>query len=701
MLSPQRQPTKQQRVSNAHLAQAQRLMAGGALLDAEKYFHRAVDADKTSAQALTQMGNFYFKQHKPQQALPYFVRMTQLTPANAVTWRNLGVAAAAAGEHTQALHAFEQAVALKPDYAVAHHGHALALASQRRHVEAIPVFQTLIALTPKDHEAFYNFANSLVAVGELDAAEAAFQVSLSLQQDFLNAHCNLGKLYFDRNQCDLALLHLRRAVSLAGDQPIPHKNLGAVLQHLGQLSEALACYETARRLDPDSVEVIGNIGSVRLSMGDVAGASVAYSQALAPSPEAGKIFSDYLFCLQNDHTISNETLFAEHQQFAARFEAPLRPLWPQHTNTREPNRRLRIGYVSGDLRNHAVTFFLEPLLRHRNRADFCLFAYSNHAQVDEVTQRLRPMFDHWLQCAHFSHTALAEQIRFDQIDILVDLSGHTAHNRLLTFARKPAPIQVTYLGYGGTTGLTAMDYRITDPWLDPVGVTDDQHSEALVRLPSGAAGFQWVENAPSVNTLPALRGEGVTLACLNNPRKIRPPVVKLWARILAARPETTLMLGNAADPAIQQSLLAQFAENGIAAARVSFQPWMTLGEYLAAHNQIDLALDPFPYNGGTTSFHSLWMGVPFVTLAGNRTMSRVGACILGGIGLNEWVAESEDDYVACVHRALDDLPALNELRLSLRDRLNPAGAPRALAVTQSLEAAYRQMWQRWCETADH
>ncbi|MBC7621946.1 MAG: tetratricopeptide repeat protein [Aeromicrobium sp.] len=689
--------SKQQRASSALLEQAQRYAAAGKLLEAEQHFTRAIEADRQSSKALIAAGSFYFKQQRPQQAIPYLSRITLIDPNNAIAWRNLGVGCSSAGDYERAVSAFQHATRLKPDYAVAHHALALSLVALGRALEAIPSFQTAIGLNPKDHDALYNFANALVSVGELPAAESAFHVALSLNPEFVSAHCNLGKFYYSINECEMALRHLSRAVELSPNSAIAHKNLGAVLQQQGKLSEALTSYQTACRLQAGFVEALGNTGSVQLALGNVAAATESYRDALRLQPDHAAVFSDYLFCLQNDHNISNEDLYAAHRNFAAAIEAPQRARWPKHANTPNPLRRLKIGYMSGDLRHHAVAFFLEPILAFHNRENFQLHIYSNHAQVDGMTKRLASYVDVWTPCLHLNDEQLTQKIMADGIDILVDLSGHTAYNRLPVFARKPAPVQVTCIGYGGTTGLDAMDYRITDEALDPSGVTDQWHSETLVRLPGGGAAFQAAANAPSVGPLPALSGNGITLACLNNPRKIRPPVVALWSRILVARPSTRLLLGSASDEALKTGLLGLFAAEGIDATRISFQPWMPLQAYLALHQQIDLALDPFPYNGGTTSYHSLWMGVPFVTLSGDRTMSRVGAGVLASVGLRDWIAETEDAYVEKVLTALDDLHALDTLRQRLRNRLNSGDDARSKRVASELNTAYRTMWQQWCE----
>ncbi len=696
-VQPNHQPqAKKHRATHALLEKAERYYAAGQILEAQDHFDRAVEADKASPAALSQAGNFYFKQQQPRQAIPLFSRVTQLDPNNALAWRNLGVGYSAAGEYAAAIAAFENAVRLKPDYAAAHHALALSLMAAGQLHRAIPAFQAVIRLTPQDAEALYNFANALVLIGETAAAETALQVAIAHNPNFADAHCNLGKLYYTLNQTALARQHLTRAVELAPNSAIAHKNLGAVLQHEGRLSEALWFYEAALELQPDFSEVLGNIGSVQLALGDVDAATASYRQSLRLNPNNAAVFSDMLFCLQNDHCISNERLFAEHRAFADQFEAPHRANWPQHQNDRDPHRKLRIGYVSGDLRHHALAFFLEPLLALRDREAFEIHIYANHAQVDDVTRRLASYVDAWTPCLHLSDTTLAQKIMADGIDILVDLSGHTAYNRLPMFALKPAPIQATFMGYGGTSGLDAIDYRITDAWLDPVGESDQWNSEILIRLPGGGAAFEGSTTAPEPGALPALAGKGVVLACLNNPRKIRPPVVSLWSTILAATPDATLLLGSASDESLIRSLLAQFADAGVDKSRIAFQPWMPLDDYLALHQSIDIALDPFPYNGGTTSYHSLWMGVPVVTLAGTRSMSRCGAAILASVGLDDWVTHSESAYVTKVLDALSDLPRLAALRSTLRSRITSIEANRSARVTAALEAAYRGMWQNWC-----
>jgi predicted O-linked N-acetylglucosamine transferase (SPINDLY family) len=264
------------------------------------------------------------------------------------------------------------------------------------------------------------------------------------------------------------------------------------------------------------------------------------------------------------------------------------------------------------------------------------------------------------------------------------------------FARKPAPVQVNYIGYPGSTGLSAIDYRISDPWQDPPGLTERYHSESLVRIPGGMA-FAPEPDAPDVNALPALSSTELVLACLNGLNKLNPAVVKLWARILHALPQARLMLGNVTDVQTAQRLTQMFGQAGVAPERLMLQPRVPVPEYLALHHTIDLALDPFPYNGGTTTMHSLWMGVPVITLAGGHAVSRLCAAHLSRVGLPEFITHSEDEYLQCAIRFANDLPALNEVRQSLRQRMS-APECQAATITRQLEAAYREMWRAWCNT---
>ena len=378
-----------------------------------------------------------------------------------------------------------------------------------------------------------------------------------------------------------------------------------------------------------------------------------------------------------------------------RLEAPLRPHWRAHDNARDPGRRLRIGYVSGDFREHAMAFSLAPVLARHDPESFEVICYANNAREDDVTARLRQSAHEWHRVVGMSDDDMAKRVRGHGIDILVDLSGHTALNRLPVFARKPAPVQAAWLGYVTSTGLAAMDYRLTDARADPPGADESGYTETLLRLPWVTV-FEPAADSPPVAAVPAHAGDPFTFACLNHLSKVTPEFVALWARLLLAVPESRLLFGNAGDPGVQRRLVDAFAVLGVAAARLVFRPKLPLRDFLALHREIDLALDTFPYNGGATSCHSLWMGVPFVTLAGDRYMARMGASLLEQVGLGEFVARTPDEYVERAVRVARDRDGLGALRASLRARVAASPLVDAQGFVAGLEAAYRGMWRAWC-----
>ena len=491
----------------------------------------------------------------------------------------------------------------------------------------------------------------------------------------------------------------RKVLARQPDHADAHYNLGNALQMLGQRNEAISHYRQALALKPDIAGLHSNLGNALHSQGRLDEAIAHYRQALVFEPDSASVHSNLLLTLQNLETCSAEELFQEHLRYAQSFEAPLKPFWQPHGNNRDPARRLKLGYVSGDFRRHVVANFFEPILACHDKSQFELFGYYNNTQHDSYTERIAAKMDHFSSCIHLTDDQLAAQIRADGIDILVDLSGHTSENRLPVFARKPAPVQVNYIGYPGSTGLSAMDYRISDPWQDPVGQTERYHSETLVRLPGGMA-FAPEPEAPEVNALPALTSGEFTMASLNNLSKVNPAVVNLWARILHALPQAKLMLGNVTDSGIQERLTGLFGQAGIGPGRLILQPRLSVADYLTAHHQIDLALDPFPYNGGTTTMHSLWMGVPVITLAGDHAVSRLCAAHLSRVGLDEFITHNEDEYLQCALRFAHDLPKLNAVRQSLRARMTASECDPA-AITRQLEAAYHEMWRTWCNLPIH
>lgn len=521
-----------------------------------------------------------------------------------------------------------------------------------------------LQINPDLEPVYFDLCLALLQSGHAGEARAIIEEGQARFPDNLNFDYYLGNLLLKAAAYDDAIAHFSRVLAVRPDYPEVLSNMGLALKHQGKPDAALASFRRSLALDPGIVETHSNM---LLTM---------------------------LYCASQ----TPAEIYAEHLRFADRFEAPLRAGWQAHANLRDPEKRLKIGYLSADFCRHTAANLIEPVLVNHDKAGFEIFCYYNQALEDDMTRRFIALADHWRPCLDDSDQQLAERIRADGIDILVDLSGHTAGNRLLAMARKPAPVQATWMGYQSTTGLTAIDYRISDDATDPPGMTERYHSETLVRLPAQGQ-FTPEADSPPVNDLPALSAGHVTFGCLNNLAKINQDSVHLWARILHALPGSRIMLGNASQAASREQLLTMFAEEGVAPERLMLEPKMTLNAYLALHHRMDLALDTFPYNGGTTTFHALWMGVPVIALAGDTPVSRAGMTIMAKAGYPELVADHADDYVALAVQLARDLPRLAAIRRGLRERAGQLFNNDPAYLTRPLEALYRQLWRDWCALA--
>ncbi|MGN6388808.1 MAG: tetratricopeptide repeat protein, partial [Burkholderiaceae bacterium] len=513
-----------------------------------------------------------------------------------------GTVAYQTGQLDLAAERIGRAIALRPTAAM--HGNlGLVRQAQGRTDDAFAAFREALRLDPADAGAHGNLGNLLQATGRPAEAVECHLQALALAPDCAPAYCNLGAALHDLGHWNEAVECDDKAIALDPGYAMAWNNRGNALRALGRTDAARASLERSLALDPHYPMGWNNLGNLLRDQGDPEAAIAHYRRALDLDPSLAEVFSNLLLTMHTVARFGPDALFAEHLRFAQCYEAPLMASWQPHPNVRDKARRLRLGYVSGDFREHAVVNFLEPILAAHDKAQVEVFCYHNHPQEDAATRRIRALADRWVPCHGMPDAALSARIRADTIDILVDLSGHTAHNRLLTFVRKPAPVQLSWIGYQFSTGLSAMDYRLTDAALDPVGMTERFHTETLLRMPA-AAPFTPAADSPPVNLLPALTAGCFTFACLNQLTKISERMIALWAEILAALPHARLMLGNANDDTTRDRLLAAFAWHGVAPARIAIQPRLPLRDYLALHHAIDLGLDSFPYNGGTTTCHA-------------------------------------------------------------------------------------------------
>ena len=472
------------------------------------------------------------------------------------------------------------------------------------------------------------------------------------------------------------------------------------MQGLGRLDEALACHRRAVDLRPDYALAHHNLSLALQGQGRLDEAAASYRRALELRPDAATAHASLLLLMQYCPGVTLSELAAAHAEFDRRHAAPLRAAWRPHENARDPERPLRVGFVSADFGRHPVGFFLVRCLENLDRGQCEIVCYSNRILKDDLTARFQAAATIWRDAAGLNDDQLAEQIRADRINVLFDLAGHTARNRLLVFARKPAPIQITWIGYEGTTGLEAMDYILADGYEIPPQ-SEPHYRERVLRMPDGYVCYDPPHDAPPVSPLPAAEKGHVTFAAFHNPPKIGPQVVEVWARILKRLPRARLVLKyrGTDDASVAGRLTGLFAGRGIEKARLEFAPPSRYADYLAAYGDVDIALDPFPFGGGITTCDALWMGVPVVTCPGETFASRHGLSHLSNVGLTETIARDLDEYVDLAVSLAGDLPRLAALRAGLRERMAASPLCDGKRFAANFAEILRGVWRRWCEIA--
>ncbi len=609
--------------------------------------------------ALKQLG-------QAEEAIAALQQAAKLSPKEADVHSNLGVALHDAGRWQEAENSYRRALKLKPEYADAHCNLGTLLQEQGRLAEAETSLRRAIKLQPQLPAAHYNLGNTLRAAGRLSEAAECYRRALQLRPGYVAASGNLGVVLHDLGRLTEAEAQLRVTLALAPQQVEALSNLGNTLKELGRLSEAAASYRQALALDPSRAETHNNLGILLQDMGDLRAAEDCYRQALQLKPEYFKAHSNLLFMLNYSPEVSQQTAFEEAQRFGAAVSAHARMRFDKWRCASQPQ-RLRIGFVSGDFRNHPVGYFLENLLRHLDREAFELYAYPTDAWTDETTLRLKSHFAAWHLLVGLNDAAAAKLIHDDGVHILIDLSGHSRYNRLPMFAYKPAPVQVAWLGYFATTGVTEIDYLIADAVTLPPK-QERYFTEQIVRMPETRLCFTRPDVAIDVSPLPALANGYVTFGCFNNLAKMNDEVVALWSRVLQTVAGSKLFLKSKqlGDATVREQTLARFAAHGIEAERLILEGAESRERYFAAYHRVDIALDPFPYPGGTTTVESLWMGVPVLNLAGESFLFRQGAGFLANAGLPQWIASSPQDYVAKAVAFAADLVGLSQLRADLR-----------------------------------
>jgi len=668
----------------------------GRLTEAEGLYNQILAQQPDHVDAMNLLGVVAGQTGRPDLAEDLMRKAIRIRPDHAQAHNNLGFILVGRKQFDEAIGFYRQAIEIAPDLAEAHNNLGFALHAKGQFDGAIAACTQAIRINPNFAAAHINLGNSLWDKGRRDEATACFRQAIRLNPDLPEAHHNLGNALKSTEHLDQAIACYRQAIRLNPDLAEAHLHLGVALESNRKFDEAIAANRHAIRLKPDYAEAYGYLAGALSEVGQLDEAVACYREALRLKPELIKAHSNLAFFLNYHPDFSAEEVLAQHRAWSDRHARPLMNDILPHANDRSPERQLRIGYVSADFRRHSVSDFFTSLLEHHDRRTVEIFCYSNVKFPDDMTERIKRSSNVWRNIFDLADEAVAKLIRADGIDILVDLSGHSDGNRLLVFARKPAPIQVTYLGYPNTTGMPAIDFRFTDALADPPGMTDRLNVEKLWRLPGCAWSYQPSEDAPEIQP----RGNRpITFGCFNGFLKINPKTVAIWGELLKRTPGSRLLLKSAAagEASSRQRLTGQLAEHGISGERIEMLKWVDhVRDHLALYHRVDVALDTFPYHGTTTTCEALWMGVPVVSLAGRTHVSRVGVSLLSNVGLPELIAQTPEEYLSIALELAADPSRLDALRAGLRDQMRSSPLVDGARFAAEIEAAYRQMWRDWC-----
>ena len=692
------------------LAQAQALHRAGQLPDALRHYQRVLQADPANVEAHFLLGVASHGLGQASEAISSLAQAIKLKPDHAEAHNHLGVVLAQQGKLDEALASFQEALRLRPSsaeisqnlrQAMAIHDNNLgsSLASQGKLDEAATCFRRALELKPDYTEAHNALGAVLGRQAKMNEAAACFRRALELKPDYAEASYNLATVALRMNQLDEAATLYRRILEVNPNFAEAHNNLGVVLSEQGELDQAGACYRRALELNPDHAEAHNNRGLWLMQQGIAEEAIGCFRKALEINPRYAKAHSNALQTLQYQPDVTLAHLAAAHAEYNERHATPLRATWRPHDNERDPDRRLRLGFVSPDFGLHPVSYFLIQVLENLDRRQAETVCYSDRQKTDAMTDRLRATATDWRDARALNDQQLADQIRADRIDIAIDLTGHTGGNRLLAFARKPAPIQISWLGYVGTTGLSAMDYLLADRYQVPEAA-EPFIAERVLRMPDGFICYEPPSDAPSVSPLPALAQGYVTFGSFNFPAKITPEVVALWARILLRVPGSRLVLKyrRLDTPSVARRIVQMFAERGVDSSRLELLGWSRHQDLLEQYHRVDVALDPFPYNGGSTTCEALWMGVPVVTCPGETFAGRHSLSHLSNVGLTETIADDLEEYVELAAGLAADLPRLAGIRARLRQQMADSPLCDGKRFAENFMEVLRGAWRRWCAT---
>ncbi len=686
--------------AQAHSNMGKAMKDQGKLADAIASYRQAIRLEPKLYQTHNNLGNALFDNGQTREAISAFRQAVELEPRQVQSHVSLAAALLQAGQIDEAIEAYRRLIALQPNHASAHNNLGNALGAKGAIDESIESHRKAISLAPHMFEAHANLARSLRSIKRFAEAAASFREAARLRPESAEVQFDLGETLRDNGDFEAAIAAYRHAIARKPDWSIAHIALGSCYMKLDRLDEAGEEFRQAIAIDANSAAAYSNLGDVLFAQGKIQDAIAADRKAIEIDPQIPELHSRLLMKLHYLPGIKPGEIAAEHRRWNEQYVLPSIPqatawsLGDRHHNALDPGRPLRIGYVSPDFRANVIGWFCDSLFTRHNRENFAIFGYANVRHPDDTTHKLITASDGWHDISNLDDHAAADLIRADHIDILVDLSLHSPGNRLLVFARKPAPVQISYLRYAGSSGLGAMDYRLTDPYLDPPGTDESVYSEKSLRLPE----TYWCYTPPHeamIAPSPARSDQPITFGCLNDFCKVNSDQLALWAQVLRMVPTSGLILhAPAGEP--RGRVLAVLSANGVDGARISFVPRVSLADYFQQYHRIDIALDTAPFSGGMTTCDALWMGVPVVSISGQTASSRAGSSILNNVGLPELATRSPEQFVKAAVALAQNQSRLEHLHATLRERLRSSPLMDMGRLAHNIESIYRQAWRSWC-----
>lgn len=637
-------------------------------------------------------------------AVVLYGKLLNFNPSHPSLLNNHAIALMEIGRPIEALHGFDKAISVKHDFPEAYYNRGMVLMRHKHYKESVISFDKAIALKENYADAYSNRGNALRNMKQYQDALLSYDKALAINPTFTEAYNNRGNTLVELKRYKEALESYDRAIVLNQNYAEAYYNCGNMLLKIKSYDDAIERYEKAIKVKPDFAEAYHNRGHVLSELAMFEKAEKSYRQALLIKSDYSEVYSNLLFMMNYSFTANPIQILSEARQFEKIFlsaddlssQNAVQNKFSLHN--KHPS-RLRVGYVSGDYRQHAVSYFVEQLFAMHDRSRFEIFAYTTNDQHDSVTQQLQCTVDHWVELIELSDAESVQRIQDDLIDVLIDLSGHSAHNRLGIFTRRAAPVQAHYLGFMGSTGITAMDYWIGDRFVTPEE-NDAHFSETVWRLPRTWVSYSGSKDAPETVWSPSNEGT-VLLGSFNNLKKITPATLALWAKVLIALPEAKLLLKTEglAQSSNRKRILESFASYGIVSDRIELQDHQSTTAWtahMASYNCLDLALDPVgAVGGGTTTCDALWMGVPVICLEGDRMASRMTASMLHAISQSDWIAKNEEEYIAKVVTLARDVEGRILLRSTQRSRMAQSTLCDTKGLVKALEDAYDAMFNRW------